>query len=332
MSRGRMSRGLGASCGAAVPPPSISSISPNVGDIAGGITVTITGTELTGASAVTVGGTAGTSVTVVSSTSVTFVTPAKAAALYDVVITTPGGSGTLNNGFESWYPTALACNAVYDAELNVTHVANSVSSWGDQAGVAGAVTQGTAGAKPTYASNAFGTRHGLTFDIGDWLDAAGAQTQAGGRSVFVVCKWTSSDATADVPNVNPPLTIVGNTVGSVYTAFGASAGALSDIEYIGAHTEFNAGSGYNDGQPKLIGVTHNSSTNDLKFYLSSTLLSTQSATYPAGSSWSNIGTGYLNLDGFDGTIASVIILTNVISSDDLTRLSKWSSGKWGTAL
>ena len=79
--------------------PAITSISPSNGPASGSTSVTITGTALTGATGVTVGGVAATGVVVNSATSVTFVTPAGTVGSRDVVITTPGGNGTLTGGF-----------------------------------------------------------------------------------------------------------------------------------------------------------------------------------------------------------------------------------------
>ena len=81
------------------PPPTISSVSLNTGLVDGGMAITITGTNLTGASSVTIGGVAATSVIVVSSTTVTAVTPAGTAGGRTVSITTPGGTANLTNGF-----------------------------------------------------------------------------------------------------------------------------------------------------------------------------------------------------------------------------------------
>lgn len=80
-------------------PPEIASLNPATGAAAGGTAVTITGEDFTGATGVTFGGTAATSVVVVSDTSITCVTPAKTAGAYDVVVTTPAGSDTLTNGY-----------------------------------------------------------------------------------------------------------------------------------------------------------------------------------------------------------------------------------------
>ena len=82
-----------------VDPPSISSVTPNYGPTAGGTTITITGTALTDASAVTVRGNAATSVTVVNDTTVTAVTPAGSVGAANVQVTTPGGTATISGAF-----------------------------------------------------------------------------------------------------------------------------------------------------------------------------------------------------------------------------------------
>jgi hypothetical protein len=76
----------------AVPAPAVTSISPSSGPPAGGTTVTITGTGFTGATKVVFGAVAATSFTVVSSTKITAVSPAQAAAAHNIYVTTPVGT------------------------------------------------------------------------------------------------------------------------------------------------------------------------------------------------------------------------------------------------
>ncbi|GAA3220292.1 hypothetical protein GCM10010532_049870 [Dactylosporangium siamense] len=76
------------------PQPVVSALSPSTGSTAGGTSVVITGTGLTGASAVTFGGVAATSYTVDSATQITAVSPAGTAGAKNVVVTTPGGAST----------------------------------------------------------------------------------------------------------------------------------------------------------------------------------------------------------------------------------------------
>jgi hypothetical protein len=80
-----------------IPAPTIGSIVPNSGPTAGGTTVVITGTNLTGGT-VTFGGLPATC-TVDSATQITCTSPAHAAGPVDVVVTTPGGAATSAGGF-----------------------------------------------------------------------------------------------------------------------------------------------------------------------------------------------------------------------------------------
>jgi hypothetical protein len=93
--------------------PTISAISPDIGNIAGGVAVTVTGTNLTTATGVTIGGSACTGFTAVNSTTATALTPSRTKVLVgeDVVITTAGGTATLSGGtattgYVSWDPEA----------------------------------------------------------------------------------------------------------------------------------------------------------------------------------------------------------------------------------
>ncbi|HYN43323.1 MAG TPA: IPT/TIG domain-containing protein, partial [Thermoanaerobaculia bacterium] len=90
---------------APLPPPTVSAIDPASGTTLGGTTVTITGTNLTGATAVTFGGTAATAYTVNSATRITATTPVHAAGAVDVAVTTPGGTATSTGGFTYVVPT-----------------------------------------------------------------------------------------------------------------------------------------------------------------------------------------------------------------------------------
>jgi hypothetical protein len=91
-----------------VTPPALSAIAspvPANGLIFGGTAVTINGTNLTGTSSVTFGGTAATDV-VVTATTITCKTPAHARGLVNVVVTNPYGSATLTNAFEYLLPAS----------------------------------------------------------------------------------------------------------------------------------------------------------------------------------------------------------------------------------
>jgi hypothetical protein len=74
------------------PAPRVTAVSPATGGVAGGTRVTIRGTHLSGALAVTFGKTKGTSLTVVSATELVVTAPAHAAGTVDVTVLTPSGA------------------------------------------------------------------------------------------------------------------------------------------------------------------------------------------------------------------------------------------------
>jgi hypothetical protein len=77
--------------------PTVTSVTPGIGPLAGGNTVTITGTGFTGATSVTFGGVAATSFTVVNDTTITSVVPSgSASGAVSVIVTTGIGSNTAN--------------------------------------------------------------------------------------------------------------------------------------------------------------------------------------------------------------------------------------------
>jgi hypothetical protein len=85
--------------------PVVSSLSPNTGPTTGGTSVIITGTNLTGATAVTFGGVAATSFTVTSGTKITAVDPMGTAGVANVLVTTPGGTSAASASDQFTYVT-----------------------------------------------------------------------------------------------------------------------------------------------------------------------------------------------------------------------------------
>jgi hypothetical protein len=82
------------------PPPSISSIVPSTGPLLGGTTVTITGTNFTGATSVTFGTVDATAFTVNSATQITATTPPQGTpGAVIVLVTVPGVTASLASGF-----------------------------------------------------------------------------------------------------------------------------------------------------------------------------------------------------------------------------------------
>jgi formylglycine-generating enzyme required for sulfatase activity len=94
------------------PPPSISSVSPQTIPASGGATVTITGANLTGATAVMIAGISS-GFTVMSDTLITATAPAHApGGMFDVAVTTPAGTYTAVGAIAYWQAPSWPCTVL----------------------------------------------------------------------------------------------------------------------------------------------------------------------------------------------------------------------------
>ncbi|MGD0076731.1 MAG: IPT/TIG domain-containing protein, partial [Candidatus Binataceae bacterium] len=91
--------------------PAVTSISPNSGPTAGGTSVTITGANFTGATAVKFGSTNAASFNVNSATSITATSPAGSGTV-DITVTTPGGTSVTSAADQFTYGVAAATPTV----------------------------------------------------------------------------------------------------------------------------------------------------------------------------------------------------------------------------
>ncbi|MER5430676.1 IPT/TIG domain-containing protein [Streptomyces sp. NPDC002588] len=224
-------------------------VSPNQGSTGGGTLVTITGTNLSGTSAVKFGSKSATSVTNVSPTQVTAVSPSGTGTV-GITVTTPGGT---SNPVPFFY-----VGAPFKASLGATSGplagGNSITLNGVGLSTATSVSFGGVTATPTVISDAQlsvtvpaglaagpvgvsvttagGTNNGLTYT---YIDVPGITTVApssgptsGGTSVTIT--GTNLDTTDSVTfdGTPAPFSVVSSTTLSVVTPPG-TAGAVDVV-------------------------------------------------------------------------------------------------------
>ena len=178
-----------------VPPPmpSVTSVTPNSGPTAGGTAITISGTNFTGATGATIGGAAVTSFSVVNSTTITGVTPARTAGAKTVTVQHPNGDDSLSSGF-----TYIAAGVtVSPGSLSAANIGTAYNQ---------AITASGGTAPYTYAVTAGALPAGLTLSSGGTL--SGTPT-AGGSFNFTVTATDSAGSPASgsqayALTVNPP--------------------------------------------------------------------------------------------------------------------------------
>jgi hypothetical protein len=318
-----------------IEPPTISLVSPAVGDPAGGAHISITGTGFLAITAAKINGVACTGLVVLSDTYLICVTPALGAGTYNVVLEGSLGNVTLTNGFEVWSPTAIAAVRVYDSALGVT--GNPVSAWADQGAGAKNLAQGVGANQPSLASPRFDGQPGLVCDgvtNASYLSLAARLPLTAGKSAFWVSKHVSSKNTY-FTGYGVPLAVLDDSSGGTYQSGpGFSAGKIALSNYSNAHTAWEQrefGDGYNDGTPRAYGLTHDSGTGDIKAYVNgvqvgSTLNSDLDTT---NAKWDSIGAGNGPLGtGFQGEIAGVVVTENVISGSEVGKVSAWLESRF----
>ena len=314
--------------------PTIASLNFSLGDTrGGGQSIVATGTNLTVATAVTIGGNSAT-ITGNTSTTVTFTLPAHASGAVTVTVTTPGGtSGTLP--FTYWNPTLITgIDSYFDSELGVTG-ASPVTAWADQGAAAMNLT---ASGSPTQVAGTFGTVKGITVASAgpNNFFAGSARSFASGLSWYGVLKTT--DARTGNPGAgyagDPPNPLFGDYFASVQDEFGtggtSGAQALWNV-YSGAAWSYNGSTGItaNDGSPHMIGVT-STSVGAFTFYGGNTASGTGTAASGTTPTWSCVGRGQDAVtDTANMTIGALVTVQGVIGTTDRGNLWAWAQQRFG---
>ena len=193
-------------------PPTVSGVSPTAGPIAGGNTVTLTGTNFVSGATVKFGSVAGTSVSVVSPTEITVNAPAQSSAgPVDVIVTTPGGTST----------TSSADRYTYDPVPTVTGVSPAVgpTSGGTTVTIAG--TGFVPGATVLFGT---ASASSVTYVSATQLTAKAPAQAAGTHNVYVTTPGGTSATNAPADDYSYEAT---PTVTAVSPSAGPTAGGTS---------------------------------------------------------------------------------------------------------
>ncbi len=211
-----------------VPAPTLSGLSPSAGPTGGGTSVTITGTNLANATAVTFGGSNAT-ITGNTPTQIIATAPVGSAGSVDVVVTTPGGSVTAMGAYT--YTPAPTISNIAPTE-GPTAGGTSVTITGTNLAGATAVTFG--GSNATITGNT-PTQITATAPVGSTGSVNVTVTTPGGTSgpatyTYVAAPLANNvSATVAYNSSNNAITlnITGGTPASVAVASGASHGTAT---------------------------------------------------------------------------------------------------------
>jgi len=212
--------------------PILTSISPSAGPVAGGQIVTITGSSLSGATAVTFGGVAATSFTVDSPTQITATTPAHAAGAVDVIVTTPGGPVTSSNGY-----TYASAPAITNISPNAGPLAGGQIVTITGASLSGATTVTFGGVAASFTIDSptqiTVTTPANAAGAGDVVivTAGGSATSAGGYTYAAPATILSVDPSSGPTSGGQSVTITGaDFTGTTSVTFGGVEAASFTVD------------------------------------------------------------------------------------------------------
>ena len=222
-----------------LPGPSVTSVSPTSGPLAGGTSVVITGTNFTGATAVAFGGTAAASFTVNSATQITATAPAGTGTV-DVRVTTPIGTSA----------TSAADQYTYVAAPTVTSISPTAGPTGGGTSV---VITGTNFTGATAVSFGATAATGFTVNSATQITA----TAPAGSTGTVDVRVTTIGGTSATSAADQYTYVAAPTITSISPTAGPTGGGTS-VTITG--TNFTGATAVTFGATAVTGFTINSAT------------------------------------------------------------------------
>ncbi|WP_237736703.1 beta strand repeat-containing protein, partial [Delftia acidovorans] len=311
----------------ATPTPTVTSISPTAGPVGGGASVTITGTDLSGATAVRFGATTA-SYIVNSNTQITATAPAGSAGTVDVTVSTAGGTSATSASDQFTYvaaPTVTSISPTAGPTGGGTTVIITGTGF-SAASPTGAVRFGATNASYTINSNTQITattpaNSAGTYDVTVTTAGGTSATSAADQFTYVAAPTvTSISPTAGPIGGGTSVTITGtNFSGTTAVTFGATAATgVTVISNTQITATAPAGVGTVDVRITTVGGTSATSAADQFTYVAAPSVTSISPTAgPTGGGTTVIitGTGFAAAPGTGAVRFGAATATYTINSN-----------------
>jgi len=323
--------------GGGTPGPVLSSVTPALGDTAGGEALACGGSNFDNGAQVYIDGNLATNIVWVNAGSITCNAPPGTVGAKNITVENLDlQTSTLVGGYEYWTPAQITGITAYgDSGKNVTLSVtigeeDHLTDWGDASGNGNDLTQATSANQPIQILNAFGTIPSVQFTPAQWMALGAKIVQATGLAWMFVFKTTSTDNTEDYPG-DAPITVFGDSGGTINNTAGLSNGTARYMVYTGAWmTHDGTSAALNDGAPHQALIQHELG-GALTIRVDGALETASSEVYNvAANGYENIGSGYLHQDGFDGELGAYVAVTGTLSVGDRAKLEQWAKGRFGT--
>jgi hypothetical protein len=239
--------------------PAVTSVNPSIGSDSGGTTVTITGTNFTGATAVAFGSIAATSFNVVSATQITAVAPAESVATINIIVSNSTGTSAISASDQFTYE---------NGRIVVTTISDSNPHTGISLRDAVAAADIDAGNGQSDTITFAGSLDGETITLTQGV--LQLQRPSGSTGTGVITIWGNNEITVGGSSghsifINIPAVLEGLTIeGSQNSAVDYSASTTIMDCTLSGNSGFNGGAIEGTGTLTVIDstLTNNSTGND----------------------------------------------------------------------
>jgi hypothetical protein len=303
--------------------PTVASVSPTLGDTLGGELLTVTGTGFTGATAVSVGGTAAIGFSVISSTEIIAIAPAHAAATgQSVLVTIPAGTNGANALYEFWSPAVLALTGFwergdYDAQTGVWTARPSAGTSGGRN-----FTQATVTSRPTE-TNLEPVFNGVNGQLGIATPDVGTFFTASAGTIVAVFASRVDDApgagTNEISILSDNISRLALTVTTSGLGLFLFDGATQIVRAVATTNNLHLGVARWGGG--TLGVAVDGGVESAAAFGA---LDVTSGTLTAGVNSSNAF-------WFNGSLRAILFLASRIADTDAAKLLKWAQARHGVA-
>ncbi len=268
--------------------PTVTSILPTDGPLAGGTSVVITGTDLTSATAVDFGANAA-AITSNTATSITATSPAGSAGIVDVTVTTAGGTSATSSKDKFTYvaaPTVTSILPISGSAAGGTHVVITGTNLSSATAVDFGSNSATVTANSATSITATSPAGSAgTVDVSVTTAGGTSATSGGDQFTYVVAPVvTSILPTSGSGSGGTSVVITGTGLSSATAVhFGTNTAAITVDTATSITVTSPAGSGVVDVTVTTAGGTSASSANDKFTYLAApAFTSAASATFTVG--------------------------------------------------
>lgn len=187
--------------------------------------------------------------------------------------------------------------------------------------------------QPQWKTSQFGSEPGVQFTQASpsyLAHEGGTIATPSGVTYWAVIKTSTSDTSSANPNINAPMTVMGDSGGNTSFNLGLNGNEVEACYWNGAWaSHVSSGLSLANGSPHTIAATLTSG-GALKVYADGVQVKSASGlSYYGAMTFYIVGAGYGTFDAFNGLIAEAMLFGSALTAQNITDLHARARSTWG---